>query len=137
MDLGDLRKLMEWAARAPVSEVEFVDGGVRLHLKKSTASAPAPQTVPTTAPTPKAAPQITAPVFGLFYLRPAPDAEPFVSVGQRIRAGDIVGIVEAMKTFNQVVSEIDGVVDAILVESGTEVEVGQPLLSVSYATEDA
>jgi acetyl-CoA carboxylase biotin carboxyl carrier protein len=127
MDPADLKKLMDWAARAPIREIEVVEGDVRVHLVKSE---PAAAAVPTSRP---AAPDPTdhvlaAPLSGVFYLRASPQAAPFVAVGQRIEAGDAVGLIEAMKMFNPIVSDVAGTVLAILVEAGQEVAAGDPLV---------
>lgn len=128
MDDAYLRKLMDWAARAPISEIEVVDGDTRIHLVKGSKSVAS-----TAAASPEPAdtasdPVVSAPLPGVFYLRASPDAPPFVEIGQTIRAGDTVGLIEAMKMFNPVTSDVDGVVEAILVEAGQEVAPGQPIL---------
>lgn len=71
-----------------------------------------------------------SPLPGTFYRRPSPDAAPFVEVGAAIQPGDVVGIVEVMKQFNQIEAEIGGVVAEILVADGDPVEPGQALLRI-------
>ena len=71
---------------------------------------------------------ITSPVVGTFYDRPAPDKPPFVKIGDKVKVGDVLFIVEAMKFMNEVTSEFDGVVSNILVESGDTVEFGQTVI---------
>jgi acetyl-CoA carboxylase biotin carboxyl carrier protein len=78
--------------------------------------------------TPPAAPEICAPLSGIVYLRPGPDQPPYVEVGQPIKAGMAICVIEAMKTFIEVRAERDGIVEAILVTPGTLVEAGQPLM---------
>jgi len=100
------------------------------------AEAPAP--VPAPAPESESGDcpgcvEITAPIVGTFYRKPAPDAEPFVNVGDRIEKGQVVCIIEAMKLFNEIESEVSGVVRKILVEDGEPVEYGQPLFLVEPA----
>ena len=73
---------------------------------------------------------VKAPLVGVFYTAPAPDAEPFVTVGQRVKKGDTLCIVEAMKLMNEIESTHDGVIDRILAENGSMVEFGQPLFAV-------
>ncbi|HBN95171.1 MAG TPA: acetyl-CoA carboxylase biotin carboxyl carrier protein [Firmicutes bacterium] len=73
---------------------------------------------------------VTAPMVGTFYRSPAPDAEPFVQVGEAITQGQILYIIEAMKMMNEIESEVKGVVKQILVENGEPVEYGQPLLLI-------
>ena len=73
---------------------------------------------------------ISAPMVGTFYRAPAPDAEPFIQVGETITQGQILYIIEAMKMMNEIESEVKGVVKQILVENGEPVEYGQPLLLI-------
>ncbi|WP_459575412.1 acetyl-CoA carboxylase biotin carboxyl carrier protein [Cupriavidus sp. 8B] len=69
-----------------------------------------------------------APLFGIVHLRPSPDEPAFVQPGQTVEAGQTVCVIEAMKVFNAVLAERDGMVEAVLVESGNEVDAGQPLI---------
>ena len=71
-----------------------------------------------------------APMVGTYYASPSPDAEPFVSLGQRITEGETMCIIEAMKMFNQIEAEASGTVVAILVENGQPVEFDQPLFVI-------
>lgn len=73
---------------------------------------------------------LKSPMVGVVYLAPEPGAKPFVSVGAQIKAGDTVALVEAMKTFNPIKSDIDGVVKEILVTDGAAVEFDQPLIVI-------
>jgi acetyl-CoA carboxylase biotin carboxyl carrier protein len=81
--------------------------------------------------TPVAAPDICAPLAGVVYLSPSPNQPPFVVVGQAVVAGTAVCMIEAMKTFNEIRAERDGVVEAILVASESLVDAGQPLIRIS------
>lgn len=74
--------------------------------------------------------RITCPLVGTFYSAPAPDAEDFVKVGDHVKKGQVVGIVEAMKLMNEIESEYDGIVEAVLVENEAMVEYGQPLFII-------
>lgn len=74
--------------------------------------------------------KITCPLVGTFYSAPSPDAEHFVRVGDHVKKGQVVGIVEAMKLMNEIESEYDGVVEAVLVENEATVEYGQPLFVI-------
>ena len=74
--------------------------------------------------------EIKAPLVGTFYVAPSEGAEPFVSVGDKVKKGQVIGIVEAMKLMNEVESEYEGTVAAILVENGEMVEYGQPLMVI-------
>lgn len=74
--------------------------------------------------------EITSPMVGTFYLRPTPESAPFVEVGKKIQPQDVVCILEAMKLFNEIESEVNGEIVEILVENGHLVEYGQPLILV-------
>jgi len=74
--------------------------------------------------------EITSPIVGTFYRSPAPDQPPFVEVGSRIAADDVVCIVEAMKVMNEIKAGVSGVVKKILLDNATPVEYGQPLFLV-------
>ncbi len=132
MDLPHLKKLMDWAARAPIREIEIVEGDTRIHLVKGDVAAVA---VPDAGPSPAEDTRglVTSPLPGVFYLRAAPDAPPFVEVGRAVEAGQTVGLVEAMKMFNAVTCDASGTVAEILVEAGQEVVAGQPLMRLSGA----
>jgi len=71
--------------------------------------------------------EIKSPMVGTFYRRPKPDKPPYVEVGDHVKPGQVVCIIEAMKLFNEIESEVDGVIEKILVEDKTPVEYGQPL----------
>ncbi|WP_363349101.1 acetyl-CoA carboxylase biotin carboxyl carrier protein [Methylocystis echinoides] len=110
------------------------------------AYAPAPLAAPGPAPAPASKPSapapaaeesladhpgtVKSPMVGTAYLRPNPDAKPFVEIGARVSAGDKLLLIEAMKTFNDIVAPKAGVVTAIMVEDGQPVEYGEPLLVI-------
>jgi acetyl-CoA carboxylase biotin carboxyl carrier protein len=99
-------------------------------LERAPAPAAAPA-APAAAPETQAAPEghvVKAPMVGTFYRSPSPDAKAFVEVGQAVKEGDTVCIIEAMKLMNEIEADAGGVVKAILVENGQPVEYGQPLL---------
>lgn len=77
---------------------------------------------------PQAGKVIKAPLVGTFYTASGPDEEPFVRIGQSIHAGDVIGIIEAMKLMNEVTADCDGVVKEVAAEDGAMVEYGQPLV---------
>lgn len=74
---------------------------------------------------------VKAPIIGTFYLTPAPDKEPFVKVGQKVKKGDVIMIIESMKLMNEIQSEFDGTVTEILVENGKPVEFDQTIMIIS------
>ena len=110
-------------------------------IAAATAAAPAPVEAP--APTAPAAPAvapaasaeprktINSPMVGTFYRAPSPGAKPYADVGQRVKAGDTVCIIEAMKLLNEIEAETDGVIQEILVDNGAPVEFGQPLFVIA------
>lgn len=73
---------------------------------------------------------VTSPLVGIFYSASSPDADPFVKVGDQVKKGQVLGIIEAMKLMNEIESEYDGVVEAILVKNEDAVEYGQPLFRI-------
>ena len=80
---------------------------------------------------------VSAPLVGTFYRSASPDAPPFVDVGQRVRKGQTLCIIEAMKLMNELESEVDGVIAACLADNGRPVEYGQPLFHIERSTQKA
>ena len=74
---------------------------------------------------------IDSPMVGIIYLTPKPSSPPFVKNGQKIKKGDTICLIEAMKTFNEIKSDKDGVIKSILIKNGEAVEFGQPLFEIS------
>ena len=151
MDLRKIKKLIEMLQESDLNEIEVKEGeeSVRINRKKESvihastpisvgqnlnqSSAPLPQTDSSEMENGQAAEDlihITSPMVGTFYRKPAPDKEPFIEVGQTVKKGDTVCIIEAMKMMNQVKSEFDGKVIAINIEDGDPVEFGQELISI-------
>jgi acetyl-CoA carboxylase biotin carboxyl carrier protein len=97
------------------------------HAEPRAATLPAPQTEPEA---PQEGQLVKAPMVGTFYRSPSPDAKPFVEVGQTVKKGDTVCIIEAMKLMNEIETDVAGVVKAVLVENGQPVEYGQPLFVI-------
>ena len=93
--------------------------------------APAPQNAPVqAAPAADTGKSIDAPIVGVFYVAPSPDAQPYVSVGKQVKKGDTVCIIEAMKCMNEIQAEEDGEIVEILAKDGELVEYGQPLFKI-------
>ncbi len=137
MDLRKIKKLIELLDESGIAEIEVTEGEESVRISRYGAH---PALVPAAA-APPAAPgaeersppsgfPIDAPMVGTMYRAPSPGTPPFVEVGSRISAGDVVCIIEAMKILNQIESEVGGVVREILVENGQPVEFGQTLMIV-------
>jgi acetyl-CoA carboxylase biotin carboxyl carrier protein len=148
--------LAEVLRRHDLSEVEVEEGGVRIYVRRggaaepvyAAAHAPAPLAHPVhtpaaptaSGPSAPSAPStdtsdgnvayVTSPFVGTFYRSPSPDTSPFVDVGTRIKKGQVLCIVEAMKLMNEIESEIEGSIVQILVENGQAVEYGEPLFKI-------
>ena len=141
IDSDRIRELIAIANESGAAEVEIEAGGIRVMVRK--ASAPVVSAPPVSVVADPAPPQqettsvnttsIMSPTPGTFYSKPAPDADPFVQVGDPIGKGQIVCIIEAMKLMNEVESEVDGTLVDILVNDGDAVEYDQPLLVVDPA----
>jgi acetyl-CoA carboxylase biotin carboxyl carrier protein len=144
MDLRKLKKLIDLVQESGIAELEITEGEEKVKIVKGGAVsvAPGPASLPAppapearaAPPAPAAEPEagqeghvIKAPMVGTFYRSPSPDAKPFVEVGQAVKEGDVVCIIEAMKLMNEIDADAAGVIKAILVENGQPVEYGQPL----------
>ena len=150
MDLRKLKKLIDLVQESGIAELEITEGEEKVKIVKGGAAAGAgtsaatdavpvskeakPATSPPPAQEPEAAAEgqlVKAPMVGTFYRSPSPDAKPFVEVGQAVKKGDTVCIIEAMKLMNEIETDVSGVVKAILVENGQPVEYGQPLFVIA------
>ncbi|MBW3893957.1 acetyl-CoA carboxylase biotin carboxyl carrier protein [Neisseria meningitidis] len=148
MDLRKLKKLIDLVEESGIAEIEVTEGEEKVRITRTTAAAapiyaaPAPAAAAPVA-APAAAPAATAspaardlsnaqksPMVGTFYRAPGPNAAAFVEVGQQVKAGDTLCIIEAMKLMNEIEAEKSGVVKEILVENGTPVEYGEPLFII-------
>jgi acetyl-CoA carboxylase biotin carboxyl carrier protein len=146
MDIRKVKKLIELLEASSVDEIEIKEGeeSVRISRNKGMtmaaplmpapmAPAPAAQVAAPVAPdvgSASSANAVKSPMVGTFYRSPGPDAAAFVEVGQSVRAGDVLCIVEAMKMMNQIEADHAGTVTAIHAENGEPVEFDQPLLTV-------
>lgn len=150
-DLETIEKLADIVNNKELSELTLADGDKTITIKgKRCVPAPAPMpmmppmgvpmggmppmNVPPMGEAPAAAPaavsgtKVTAPIVGTFYAAPSPDSKPFVKVGDRIKKGDVIFIIESMKVMSEVPSEFDGVVKEICVNNGDAVEFGQTVM---------
>ena len=127
-----IEELVGYLKEFNLSEIEYSEGATKVKVSRSINN---PMIISTEAEKKKSIIKstdrhITSPVVGTAYLAPEPGAKKFVEVGQKIKKGQTIMIVEAMKTMNHVPSTQDGVVNKILVKDGEPVEFGQPLISV-------
>lgn len=158
MDLRSIRKLLEIVQAHDIAEIEIKEGDTNIRITKqvepvimqapaqqvvqaaptAVAPSPAPAPVPTSdaAPAPASTPAeesgyvVKSPMVGTFYAAPAPDADPFVKVGDHVDAGDTLCIIEAMKIMNPIEAEVSGTIKKILVNNAEPVEFGQPLFII-------
>ena len=148
-DLDTISSLADIINSKELSEITITEGGRTITIKgrkcipappphmgmppmpPMNAGAPAP--APQTAPAPDEANGgniVKAPIVGTYYRSPSPDKPPFVKIGDRVKKGDVIMIIESMKLMNEVQSEFDGVVERILVADGQAVEYDQPIMII-------
>ena len=149
MDIRTIKKLIELLDSSGVAEIEVKEGESSVRISRMPANMPAMPQMMMAAPMAAAAPAapqaaapaakaeegisghvIKSPMVGTFYRSASPDAKPFVEVGQQVKVGDTVCIIEAMKMFNQIEADKSGVIKAILCENGQPVEFDQPLIVI-------
>ncbi len=143
-DDDDVRWLAAMLEEEGLAEIEVAQGDVRIRVRARemmqavpagpiavTAAGAAPAHAPTAA-VPTGIP-LPAPMAGIFYRQPSPDADPFVEEGDRIEAGHVVGLIEVMKLFNEITAPIAGVITTIEIESEDRVEADQPLMYIQPA----
>lgn len=156
MEFENLITLINAVSDSALTGLKYEENGVKIQLTKKegkvkVVAAPAPVTVPApaaevpAAAAPAAAPQteaaaeetaekpgnlVKSPLVGTFYAAPAEDAAPFVSVGDTVKKGQTLAIVEAMKLMNEIESDFNGKIAEVLVENGQPVEYGQPLFRI-------
>jgi acetyl-CoA carboxylase biotin carboxyl carrier protein len=142
MDLRKLKKLIDLVQESGIGEIEITEGEERVriarggHVSVTPAAAPA-GAVPAAAPAAAAEPApadaghtVKSPMVGTFYRAPSPEAKPFVTVGETVKEGQTLCVIEAMKLMNEIESDAAGVVKAVLVENGQPVEYGQALFII-------
>jgi acetyl-CoA carboxylase biotin carboxyl carrier protein len=149
MDLRKLKKLIDLVEESGIAELEVTEGEEKVRIVKNgksssdaaimlAAPVPSPAAAPAASvaappPPPPAQPEgeeLKSPMVGTFYRAASPGAKPFVDVGDTVKKGQTVCIIEAMKLMNEIEADHDGVVKAILVENGQPVEYGEPLLII-------
>ena len=154
MDIRKIKKLIELIQSTGVAEIEIREGEESVRITRESKAVPmmmAAPTMPSYAPaapapaapaesTPKAAESTTpahadkhtikAPMVGTIYLSPTPGAKAFIEIGQAVKAGDVICLIEAMKMFNQIEADKSGTLTARLVDNGSPVEFNQPLFVI-------
>jgi len=157
MDLRKIKKLIDLLEESNLAELEIKEGEESVRLSRGSVAMPMPmqmaapmmQAAPVAAPMPMQSPVdaatggapkpgpdlpagtvVRSPMVGTYYAAPAPDKPPFITVGQAVKVGDTLGIIEAMKMFNPIEAEVAGTVLAIQCESGQPVEFDQPLFVI-------
>jgi acetyl-CoA carboxylase biotin carboxyl carrier protein len=151
MDLRKLKKLIDLVQESGIAELEVTEGEERVKIVRGGRGAPeavfmgvtdaARPVTPAALPAPPRAGAaeslaptdghvVKSPMVGTFYRASAPDAKAFVEVGDTVKVGQTICIIEAMKLMNEIESDQDGVVKAILVENGQPVEYGEPLFVI-------
>lgn len=152
MDIRKIKKLIEILEESDMAEIEISEGEEKVRIRKREAPAPATQQYVVAPPSaPAAAPAaassvestpststpsvpeghvVTSPIVGTMYRAPEPTKPPFVEVGSKVKVGDTLCIVEAMKMLNQIEADKAGTITSILVENGQPVEFGQPLFVI-------
>jgi acetyl-CoA carboxylase biotin carboxyl carrier protein len=144
MDIRKVKKLIELLEASDIAEIEIKEGEESIRISRSSSTA-AVNYQPVAAPPAAVAPKeieapaaatssagniIQSPMVGTFYRAPAPSSPAFVEVGQHVKVGDVVCIVEAMKMMNQIEADHAGVVEAFLIEDGEPVEFDQGLIRI-------
>jgi acetyl-CoA carboxylase biotin carboxyl carrier protein len=156
MDIRKVKKLIELLEESNIDEIEIKEGEESVRISRNSAGkyapppypyapppvvpAPAPAAAAPPAPVPEATTESTvgeptghvvkSPMVGTFFRAPSPSSPSFVELGQHVKVGDVICIVEAMKMMNQIEADKAGVVEAILVENGQPVEFDQPLVTI-------
>jgi len=146
MDIRKIRKMIEIMKETGVTEIEIREGeeSVRINCQQNVITQAMPQMMTQQVTTPIAAETakietkaeikgtiISSPMVGTFYRSPSPDSPAFVEVGRKVKAGETLAMIEAMKMFNPIEAEVSGTITAILVENSQPVEYGQPLFTIA------
>ena len=151
MDIRKVKKLIELLEESGIAEIEIREGEESVRISRAhaptvahpvhvaTVAASAPQTAPAapTAAPAAAAPArkaneyvVTAPMVGTFYAAPSPGAKPFVDIGDEVKVGQVLCIIEAMKLMNEIESDKAGRITSVMAQNGEPVEFGQPLYTI-------
>ncbi len=151
MDLRKLKTLIDLVSESGIAEIEVTEGEDKVRIVNKYAGAPMHAAAPLAMPAAPAAPVAVAapaaaaveppaapsghvvksPMVGTFYRSPNPESKAFVEIGQTVKAGDTLCIIEAMKLLNEIEADVAGTVREILVDNGQAVEYGQPLFIIA------
>ncbi|PID57933.1 MAG: acetyl-CoA carboxylase, biotin carboxyl carrier protein [Ignavibacteriae bacterium] len=151
MDLNEIKKLVKIVENSEVTELFIREGELKIKISKNSkqqniipqyiqAEQPVVQNLPEVVEETKSEPElksndedfhvVNSPIVGTFYRAPAPDADPYIQVGDIVSSGSVLCIIEAMKLMNEIESDVDGKIVEILVENGKPVEFNQPLFKI-------
>ncbi|MEX2488889.1 MAG: acetyl-CoA carboxylase biotin carboxyl carrier protein [Pseudomonadales bacterium] len=135
MDIRKVKKLIEMMEESDITEIEIKEGEEAVRIARGTTVNP--PSVPTASSDPPANSAahrpghvVRAPMVGTFYRAPSPGSPPFVDVGDKVKPGDTLGIIESMKMMNHIEADKAGTIEAILPENGKPVEFDQPLFTL-------
>jgi len=152
LDISEIRKLIKLIQSTDVTEIEVCEGEQTVRISRQSsqpiyqaapAMAPAAMAATPVVPAAEAAPAAAAapaqddantvksPMVGTYYAAPSPDADNFISEGQKVKKGDTLCIIEAMKMMNEIEADYSGVVESILIDNATAIEYGQPLFVIT------
>ena len=140
MELEDLKELIEYLKETDITEISIEKDGIKVKIKREKMLSPMDISVQKLGSLHEKATTeteeetrvitVTSPIVGTFFRAPSPEADPFVETGSKVKKGQVLCIVEAMKLMNEIESEIDGVLIKILVDNGQPVEYGEPLFLI-------
>ncbi len=139
MDIDDLKEIISLLKDTDIAELQVEKDGTKIKLRRHALISPIelqhrPAIIPEMRDHPEEDTQrlvtLTAPIVGTFYRSPSPDTSPFVDTGAKVKKGQVLCIIEAMKLMNEIESEVDGIVVRSLVENGQPVEYGEPLFMI-------
>lgn len=133
----DIRKYAQLMGELGLTGLEFRSAGDTIRLERNVTSTPVYTSTPVTAPVPAPVAEttdtvsVTSPMVGVFYRAPAENAEPYVKVGDAVKAGTVLCLVEAMKMMNEITAECDGTIAEICVQNGQVVDYGKELFRIA------
>ena len=153
MNTRNVKSLIDMMEKSSLTALEVEEEGCKIRLERSAqgnpfvqaapmmpiiqepvlaapAAQPVPAAAPAAAPEAPAGKEIKSPMVGVFYASASPESDPFVTVGQRVKKGDVLCIIEAMKLMNEITAELEGEIIEICAQNGQIIEYGQPLFRV-------